>query len=344
MFWLKDQTVLITGGTGSFGKRCAQTLLKFRPKKLIIFSRDEQKHVQMRRDLFPGNDYPQIRYFVGDVRDLDRLKRAFAGVDYVIHAAAMKHVDVAEYNPQECIRTNIGGAENVISASIDCGVKKVVALSTDKAASPINLYGATKLCSDKLFVAANSLSGENGPRFSVVRYGNVIGSNGSVVPFFQNIRKSGVLPITSPEMTRFIITLDEGIQLVATAFDWMKGGEVFVPKIPSTTILDIAKAVAPECQTNVIGIRPGEKLHECMIPADEARQTLEFQDHYIIQPSIRSWTNEPPTYRETGAPCPEGFSYSSDNNSQWLTQQQLGDLIQSECPGPAITVSQSAVA
>ncbi|MDB4777960.1 UDP-N-acetylglucosamine 4,6-dehydratase (inverting) [bacterium] len=344
MFWLKDQTVLITGGTGSFGKRCAQHLLKYKPKKLIIFSRDEQKHVQMRRDVFPGNDFPQIRYFIGDVRDLDRLKRAFSGVDYVIHAAAMKHVDIAEYNPQECIRTNIGGAENVISASIDCGVKKVVALSTDKAASPINLYGATKLCSDKLFVAANSLSGDKGPRFAVVRYGNVIGSNGSVVPFFQKIRDRGELPITDPSMTRFIITLDEGIRLVATAFDWMKGGEVFVPKIPSTTILDIATAVAPECKTKVVGIRPGEKLHECMIPADEARQTLEFEDHFIIQPSIRSWSNETPTYRESGTPCPEGFSYSSDNNTQWLTQQQLQHLIQTECPLAAQTISQAAVA
>lgn len=344
MFWLKDQTVLITGGTGSFGKRCAQYLLQFNPKKLIILSRDEQKHVQMRRDLFPAKDFPQIRYFVGDVRDLDRLRRAFSGVDYVIHAAAMKHVDIAEYNPQECIRTNIGGAENVISASIDCGVKKVVALSTDKAASPINLYGATKLCSDKLFVAANSLAGEEGTRFSVVRYGNVIGSNGSVVPFFQNIRKTGELPITDPAMTRFIITLDEGIRLVATAFDWMRGGEVFVPKIPSTTILDIANAVAPECSTKVIGIRPGEKLHECMIPADEARQTLEFNNHYIIQPSFCSWTNEAPNYRELGTPCDEGFSYSSDNNSQWLSVEQLRKLVETQCPAAPIPVHRAAVA
>lgn len=344
MFWLKDQTVLITGGTGSFGKRCAQYLLQFNPKKLIIFSRDEQKHVQMRRDLFPAKDFPQIRYFVGDVRDLARLRRAFSGVDYVIHAAAMKHVDIAEYNPQECIRTNIGGAENVISASIDCGVKKVVALSTDKAASPINLYGATKLCSDKLFVAANSLAGEEGTRFSVVRYGNVIGSNGSVVPFFQKIREKGELPITDPAMTRFIITLDEGIRLVATAFDWMQGGEVFVPKIPSTTILDIATAVAPECSTKIIGIRPGEKLHECMIPADEARQTLEFNNHYIIQPSFRSWTNEAPNYRELGTRCEDGFSYSSDNNAHWLTIEQLRNLIKTQCPAVPVPTHRAAVA
>lgn len=342
MFWLKDQTVLITGGTGSFGKRCAQFLLKFEPRKLIILSRDEQKHVQMRRDLFPPDQFPQIRYFVGDVRDIDRLRRAFNGVDYVIHAAAMKHVDMAEYNPQECIRTNIGGAENVISASIDCGVKKVVALSTDKAASPINLYGATKLCSDKLFVAANSLSGENGTRFSVVRYGNVLGSNGSVVPFFQKIRESGVLPITAPEMTRFIITLDEGIQLVATAFESMHGGEVFVPKIPSTTILDIARAVGPECKTKTIGIRPGEKMHECMIPEDEARQTLEFRNHFIIQPSFRSWSNDAPDYGDSGVPCPDGFSYSSDNNSDWLTPKKLREMISVHCPAPEMPVKHVA--
>jgi UDP-N-acetylglucosamine 4,6-dehydratase len=343
MFWLKDQTVLITGGTGSFGKKCTEYLLKFKPKKLIIFSRDEQKHVQMRRDHFPAHDFPQIRYFVGDVRDLDRLKRAFSGVDYVIHAAAMKHVDMAEYNPQECIRTNIGGAENVITASLDCGVKKVVALSTDKAASPINLYGATKLCSDKLFVAANSLSGENGPRFSVVRYGNVLGSNGSVVPFFQKIRNTGELPITDPKMTRFIITLEEGVELVSTAFEWMQGGEVFVPKIPSTTISHIAAAVAPECKTRIIGIRPGEKLHECMIPADEARQTLEFDNHFIIQPSFRSWSSEAPQYSETGKPCPDGFSYSSDNNTDWLDPTELQKLIQAHCPA-AVPISSAAAA
>lgn len=328
MFWLKDATVLITGGTGSFGKKCAKYLLdNSQLKKLIIFSRDEQKHVSMRRDLFPANRYPQIRYFVGDVRDPQRLGRAMKNVDYVIHAAAMKHVDMAEYNPQECIRTNIGGAENVINASLDSGVKKVIALSTDKAASPINLYGATKLCSDKLFSAANSLSGENGARFAVVRYGNVWASQGSVVPFFQKQASTGTLPITDPAMTRFIITLDEAVQLVMKAFSKMEGGEVFVPKIPSARIMDIATAVAPECETRIVGIRPGEKLHECMLPADEARQTLEFDDHFIIEPSFRPWTSQPPSYTAEGKRCEEGFCYASDNNPDWLTVEQLRTLI-----------------
>lgn len=328
MFWLKNQTVLITGGTGSFGKKCAEHLLANADlKRLIVLSRDEQKHVNMRRNNFPTDRFPQIRYFIGDVRDEARLRRAFQGVDYVIHAAAMKHVDVAEYNPQECIATNIGGAENVINAAIDCGVKKVVALSTDKAAVPVNLYGATKLCSDKLFVAANSLSGENGTRFSVVRYGNVWGSNGSVVPFFQEQAKSGVLPITDPKMTRFIITLQAAVDLVVKAFVRMEGGEVFVPKIPSTTILDIARAVDPTCETKIIGIRPGEKLHECMIPVDEARHTLEFDDHYVIQPTFRSWSNSPPAYADEGILCKDGFCYSSDINSDWLTIPQLRAMI-----------------
>ncbi len=323
---------MITGGTGSFGRACASVLLKSSLKKLIVFSRDEQKHVAMRRESFSPDRFPEIRYFIGDVRDVDRLKLAMRGVDYVIHAAAMKHVDMAEYNPQECIRTNIGGAENVIRAAIECGVKKVVALSTDKAAGPINLYGATKLCSDKLFIAANSLAGEDGPRFSVVRYGNVLGSNGSVVPLFQKQKQSGNLTITDPEMTRFIITLNEGVELVLTAFEWMHGGEVFVPKIPSTTIRDIAKAVAANCELEIIGIRPGEKLHECMIPSDEARQTLEFPRHFVIQPATHSWTDIPPVYPEEGIPCPTGFSYSSDNNSEWLTPEELRSLIAIHCP------------
>ena len=333
MFWLKNQSVLITGGTGSFGKTCAKFLLEnAQLKRLIILSRDEQKHVDMRRNCLPTDKYPQVRYFVGDVRDEKRLRRAFQGVDYVIHAAAMKHVDVAEYNPQECIATNIGGAENVINASLDCGVKKVIALSTDKAAGPINLYGATKLCSDKLFVAANSLAGENGTRFAVVRYGNVWGSNGSVVPFFQKQAATGTLPITHPKMTRFIITLQEGVKLVAKAFEKMDGGEIFVPKIPSTTIVDIAKAIAPDCQTNVIGIRPGEKLHECMIPPDEARHTLEFDDHFIIRPAFRSWTSHDPGYVADGKPCAAGFSYSSDTNDAWLTVDQIQMMLESEQP------------
>ncbi len=328
MFWLKDRTVLITGGTGSFGKQCAaQFLHDSGVRRLIVFSRDEQKHVSMRRELFPVDQFPQIRYFVGDVRDRDRLSRAMNGVDYVIHAAAMKHVDMAEYNPQECIATNIGGAENVISAAINAGVKKVIALSTDKAAGPVNLYGATKLCSDKLFVAANSLAGENGPRFAVVRYGNVLCSNGSVVPHFQRLAATGELPLTDPAMTRFIITLRQGIDLVLTAFEQMEGGEVFVPKIPSTTVLDIARAVAPECKTKVIGIRPGEKLHECMIPGDEARQTLEFDHHYIIEPAFRSWTSAIPGYAKTGKRVEPGFAYSSETNDDWLDPDSLRRLI-----------------
>lgn len=329
---LEGRNVLITGGTGSFGRKCAEILLReAAPNRLVIFSRDEQKHVNMARTQFPQSQFPQVRYFVGDVRDRGRLKRALRGIDYVIHAAAMKHVDVAEYNPQECIATNIGGAENLIDACLDAKVEKLVALSTDKAAAPINLYGATKLCSDKLFVAANALAGGAGTEFSVVRYGNVWGSNGSVVPFFQKEKSKGVLPITSPEMTRFIITLEEGVRFVLQAFERMAGGEVFVPKIPSTTIMDIAKAVAPECKTKIVGIRPGEKLHECMVPADEARQTLEFEDHFIIQPTLRAHS-EVPAYVAEGKPCEPNFSYSSDNNTVWLTNEQLQDLIAQYCP------------
>jgi UDP-N-acetylglucosamine 4,6-dehydratase/5-epimerase len=329
--------ILITGGTGSFGKECVATLLREHcPERLVVFSRDEQKHVDMSRKHFPNSEFPQIRYFVGDVRDRDRLRRALRGIDYVIHAAAMKHVDIAEYNPQECISTNIGGAENLIDACIDTGVKKLVALSTDKAAAPVNLYGATKLCSDKLFAAANSLSGVDGTRFCAVRYGNVLGSNGSVVPFFESKRSEGVLPITSPEMTRFVITLQQGVEFVLQSFERMEGGEIFVPKIPSVSILDIAKAVAPECRTKIIGVRPGEKMHECMIPADEARMTLEFDDHYIVQPSARPWCNDPPLYAAHGRPCPEGFCYSSDNNSHWLSVAELRETIARHC-GPAVS-------
>jgi UDP-N-acetylglucosamine 4,6-dehydratase len=332
MSMLAGSHVLITGGTGSFGKKCAEVLLRHhRPKRLVIFSRDEQKHVDMARNLFPAHEFPEIRYFVGDVRDRDRLKRALRGIDYVIHAAAMKHVDLAEYNPQECISTNIGGAENLIGTCIDAGVKRLVALSTDKAAAPVNLYGATKLCSDKLFAAANSLAGESGTRFCAVRYGNVLGSNGSVVPFFQSKRAEGVLPITSPEMTRFIITLEHGVDFVLKSFERMCGGEIFVPKIPSITIMDIAKAVAPECKTKVIGIRPGEKMHECMIPSDEARMSLEFDDHFIVQPSHRTWTTQEPEYARRGKPCPDNFCYSSDNNTDWLSVPEFRKMIEEHC-------------
>ncbi len=341
---LAGSHVLITGGTGSFGKKCVETLLRdHRPSRLVVFSRDEQKHVDMARTLFPTSENPELRYFVGDVRDKNRLQRALRGIDYVIHAAAMKHVDVAEYNPQECISTNIGGAENLIDACIDTGVKKLVALSTDKAAAPVNLYGATKLCSDKLFAAANSLSGVNGTRFCAVRYGNVLGSNGSVVPFFMKKRTEGVLPITSPDMTRFIITLEQGVDFVLKAFERMEGGEIFVPKIPSVSIMDIAKAVAPECRTKVIGVRPGEKMHECMIPSDEARMTLEFEDYYIVQPSARPWCNTEPAYVAHGKPCADGFCYASDNNTHWLSVPELRETIARHC-GPAAPQRLRAVA
>ncbi len=323
---LKDSSVLITGGTGSFGKKCVELLLReCPPRRLVVFSRDEQKHVDMERNLFPVSRYPMMRYFVGDVRDLPRLMRAMRGIEYVIHAAAMKHVDVAEYNPQECIHTNIGGAENVINAAIDCGVRKVVALSTDKAASPINLYGATKLASDKLFVAANNLAGAGGPRFSVVRYGNVVGSKGSVIPFFLQKRREGVLPITDARMTRFWITLEQGVRLVLRTFEIMGGGEIVVPKIPSTTIMDLAEAIAPECEKRIVGIRPGEKLHECMIPVDDARNTVDCGDYYVIQPEQRWWAGTDHT--RSGTPMPEDFHYSSNNNGRFLSVEEIRTLV-----------------
>lgn len=325
---LRDSCIFITGGTGSFGRTCARMLLeKYNPKRLIIFSRDEQKHVEMQRNFFSSDQYPQLRYFIGDVRDRNRLEMAMKGADYVIHAAAMKHVDIAEYNPQECINTNVGGAENVIHAAIAAGVKKVVALSTDKACSPINLYGASKLCSDKLFVAANNLSGKDGPRFAVVRYGNVVGSKGSVIPFFLKEKKKGILPITDPRMTRFWITLEQGVNFVIGSFDRMIGGELFIPKIPSMNIKELAQAIAPECETRVVGIRPGEKLHECMITEEDARYTLDFGDHYLVQPGLHWWDAQ---YQvDSGSePVPEGFRYSSEINEQWLKMDDLKKMIQ----------------
>jgi UDP-N-acetylglucosamine 4,6-dehydratase len=318
---------LITGGTGSFGRKCVKFLLdRHKVERLVVFSRDEQKHVEMERYLFPRADYPQMRFFIGDVRDLHRLKTAMKGIDYVIHAAAMKHVDYAEYNPQECIRTNVGGAENVIHAAIDCGVKKVVALSTDKACSPINLYGATKLCSDKLFAAANHLAGKTGPRFSVVRYGNVVGSKGSVIPFFLAKRKGGTLPITDSRMTRFWVTLEQGVEFVLQTLDRMIGGELFVPKIPSMNIMDLARAIAPECRMEIVGIRPGEKLHESMITEDDARYTLDCGAYYVIEPAFHWWNRD---YRvNAGAQrVADGFSYSSDSNTDWLSIEQLKEMI-----------------
>lgn len=324
-----NKSILITGGTGSFGKQCTKLILeKYNPKKVIIFSRDELKQFEMQQEFHS----PTMRYFLGDVRDAERMKQATRGVDFIIHAAALKQVPAAEYNPMECIKTNITGAQNVINASLENNVDKVIALSTDKAANPINLYGATKLVSDKLFVAANNLAGGHNTRFSVVRYGNVVGSRGSVVPFFKSLLANGTeeLPITHTDMTRFWITLPQGVEFVLKAFERMQGGEIFVPKIPSSRITDLAKALAPEKAIKIIGIRPGEKLHEIMCPADDSHLTLEFHDHYVIQPSITFFTQV--DYRmnrlaEQGKPVPQGFEYNSGTNPHMLTVEELKGLI-----------------
>ncbi|WP_417592017.1 UDP-N-acetylglucosamine 4,6-dehydratase (inverting) [Parasphingorhabdus sp.] len=317
---LENSTILITGGTGSFGHAFVpMTLEKYNPKKLIILSRDEMKQWDMAKKF--END-PRVRFFIGDVRDRDRLYRALDGVDYVVHAAATKIVPTAEYNPFECIKTNIHGAMHLIDACIDKGVKKVVALSTDKASSPVNLYGATKLASDKLFVSGNAYSGEHGTTFSVVRYGNVMGSRGSVIPFFMSIRDGGVLPITDPRMTRFMISLEQGVELVWHAFDDMVGGEIYVKKIPSMRVPDIATVVAPEAKQDVVGIRPGEKLHEQMIGVEDAMFTYEYAQHFKILPSINDWNVSPERIKD-GVPVDENFTYSSDNNSEWMTSEQL---------------------
>jgi UDP-N-acetylglucosamine 4,6-dehydratase/5-epimerase len=318
-FDFSGQSVLVTGGTGSFGRTFARTLLKrFRPHRLVIFSRDELKQYEMCQEL-SEQEFPSLRYFIGDVRDQQRLELAMQGIDYVVHAAALKQVPTAEYNPFECINTNVFGAENIVRAALRAGVKKVVALSTDKAANPINLYGASKLASDKIFTAANHLSGARGTRFAVVRYGNVVGSRGSVVPFFQSLVKKGAneLPVTHKDMTRFWITLSQGVNLVISAFAMMRGGEVFVPKIPSMRVMDLAKAIAPDLPTRVVGVRPGEKLHEIMVPMDDARNTVELPDRYVIRPAFHGWERETPALPGS-KPVPEGFSYSSDNNSEWL--------------------------
>jgi UDP-N-acetylglucosamine 4,6-dehydratase/5-epimerase len=321
-----DKSVLITGGTGSFGKKCTEVILnRYKPKRLIIFSRDELKQFEMAH-AFPDTKYDCIRYFIGDVRDKERMYRAFHKVDYVIHAAALKQVPAAEYNPFEAVKTNILGAQNVINVAIDQGVKKVIALSTDKAANPINLYGATKLCSDKLFIAGNSYVGRDTTVFSVVRYGNVFGSRGSVIPFFLQCRENGVLPITDPRMTRFWITLDQGVNFVLDSLQRMVGGELFVPKLPSMNILDLAKAVAPDCEIKTTGIRPGEKLHEVMIPSDDARRTIEFGNHYIVQPDFEFWTRR--ANYNNGKPVPEEFEYNSKTNSWWLTVDELTNMLQ----------------
>ena len=322
---LTNSTILVTGGTGSFGHTFVpMTLEKYNPKKLIILSRDEMKQWEMAK-LYQGD--PRVRFFIGDVRDKDRLYRALDGVDYVVHAAATKIVPTAEYNPFECVKTNINGAMNLIDACIDKGVKKVVALSTDKASSPVNLYGATKLASDKLFVAGNAYSGEHGTRFSVVRYGNVMGSRGSVIPYFLSIKDSGVLTITDPRMTRFMISLEQGVELVWHAFDDMVGGEIYVKKIPSMTMPDVATAVSATAEQKIIGIRPGEKLHEQMISAEDSFHTYEYPEHFKILPAINGW-DETPERIKYGVKVPEGFVYASDNNSEWMTIGQLQDWIE----------------
>jgi UDP-N-acetylglucosamine 4,6-dehydratase (inverting) len=324
---IENSTILITGGTGSFGKAFVRTLVQnYRPAKLIIFSRDELKQHEMQQ-LFTSSEHTQIRYFIGDVRDRDRLERAFEGVDMVVHAAALKQIPAAEYNPFECIKTNVFGAQNIIDAAIHRGVKRVVALSTDKAAAPINLYGATKLCSDKLFVAANNYSGHHDIKLSVVRYGNVMGSRGSVIPFFIERNKTGVIPITDERMTRFNITLKEGVDLVLKALLEMWGGEIFVPKIPSYRITDVAEAVAPDCRREIVGIRPGEKLHEDMITETDGLSAIEFEKHYIIRPSTPLWSLEDYCRSFDGTPCKFGFRYSSDSNTEWLSVEQIRSLI-----------------
>jgi len=322
MIDLNGKTVLVTGGTGSFGKRFVRRVLsRYRPEKLIIFSRDEFKQYEMQRKM----DDPCLRFFIGDVRDKDRLYRAFEGVDYLIHAAALKQVPSAEYNPFEAIKTNIIGAQNIIDVAIDIGIKRIIALSTDKACNPVNLYGATKLCSDKLFIAGNSYAGRKMTRFGVVRYGNVVGSRGSVVPHFLQLKEGEDVPLTDERMTRFWITLDQGVDFVLKALDRMQGGEIFVPKIPSATIIDIAKAIAPKCKIKIIGIRPGEKLHELLISAEDGRRTLEYPEHFVIQPDFPWWSDE--KRKNGGEPVGEGFVYSSDQNPWRLTTAEIEKMV-----------------
>jgi len=322
---LNNKNILITGGTGSFGKQFAKTILKnYNPNKIIIYSRDELKQFEMAQEF----NNPAMRYFIGDVRDLPRLQKAMNGVDFVVHAAALKHVPIAEYNPMECIKTNVMGAQNVIDACIDNNVKYTIALSTDKAASPANLYGASKLVSDKLFVAANNLRGDHDIKFSVVRYGNVLGSRGSVIPYFKNLIANGAtsLPITEADMTRFWITLQEGVDFVLKNFKRMQGGEIFVPKIPSMKMTDMATAIAPNLPQEIIGIRPGEKLHEIMCPLDDSHLTLEFHDHFVIKPSITFTATidfQRNNLNEEGQIVPQGFEYNSKDNKIWLTQAEL---------------------
>jgi len=325
---LNDKNILITGGTGSFGQKFTQIVLEhYKPRKFIIFSRDELKQFEMSQR-WSTKKYPCIRYFLGDVRDKERLIRAFHGIDYVIHAAALKQVPAAEYNPAEFIKTNILGAMNVIDAALVNNVKKVIALSTDKASNPINLYGATKFCADKLFVAANVYSGfDKDTTFTIVRYGNVLGSRGSVVPFFYERSKTGVLPITDPNMTRFWITLDQGVHFVIKVLELAKGGEIFVPKIPSTKITDLAKAIAPECSLEIVGVRPGEKIHEILVGEDEGRNTTEYKDCYVVRNSYFK-EDKTTSVDNGGQPCPKDFLYTSDNNPEKLSIEELRRILE----------------
>lgn len=325
---LNGKKILVTGGTGSFGKKFVDVVLKKYPdvKRLVIFSRDELKQYEMAK-LYDTQKYPQLRFFIGDVRDGERVRRACEGIDIIIHAAALKHVPIAEYNPIECIKTNVLGAENIVNAAMDCGVQNVVALSTDKAAAPINLYGATKLCSDKLFIASNNFRGKRDLKFSVVRYGNVLGSRGSVAPFFLEERKKGVLPITHEDMTRFNITLEEGVDMVLYAIEHAWGGELYVPKIPSYKILTMAEACAPTCDTKVVGIRPGEKLHEEMITETDSLNTYDCGKYYAILPSIPNWDLAAWSKQFNAKKVKDGFKYNSGTNDEWLTADQLRVLI-----------------
>ncbi len=323
-----DANILITGGTGSFGRKTVKTILeRYKPNKLIVFSRDELKQFEMAKT-FPDSKFGCMRYFLGDVRDPERLKEAFHSVDIVIHAAALKQVPACEYNPFEAVMTNVLGAQNIIRAAILQKVKKVIALSTDKAANPVNLYGATKLCSDKLFVAGNAMSGGEITSFSVVRYGNVVGSRGSVIPYFLKQKQTGKLTVTDKRMTRFSLSLQEGVDFVLTNLERMQGGEIFVPRIPSYNIMDVAKAIAPDAEVDFIGIRPGEKLHELMIPEDEARHTLEFENHFVIQPNFPWWGSQKQLVKDGGKLCEDGFSYRSDTNTEWLSVEDLKKIVE----------------
>jgi UDP-N-acetylglucosamine 4,6-dehydratase (inverting) len=334
---LNGKSILITGGTGSFGKAFTKTVLERYPdvRRLVIYSRDELKQFEMAQT-FSDKDYPAIRYFIGDVRDEARLRRALEGIDIVVHAAALKQVPAAEYNPFECIKTNVLGAQNLIEACLDSKVERLVALSTDKAAAPINLYGATKLCSDKLFVAANNIQGARGIKFSVVRYGNVMGSRGSVIPFFMARKDSGVLPITDPRMTRFNISLQEGVDMVLWSIEHAEGGEILVPKIPSYRIGDVASAIAPDAKQEMIGIRPGEKIHEEMITASDSFNTVDMGDYYVILPVSAEYTVEEYCARRNGKPVAPGFAYDSGSNSDFLTVEQLRALIDEHVVGKSI--------